>query len=207
VYEVFDDVLERLAPTHIVTQIQCEVCAVSLRDVERSIAPRLNPRPRVVALNPVSLADVWDDFRRIGEALAADWRPVVERLQGRMRAIADSATTARPRVACLDWLEPVMPARQWMPELVAMAGGVNVDFANWGQLAAADPDVIVTMPCGFDLARTEREMRWLAAHPEWETLRAVRAGRVHAVDGNQYFNRPGPRLVESLEILADFLRR
>jgi iron complex transport system substrate-binding protein len=217
VYEVFPQVLERLQPTHILTQTQCEVCAVSLKDVEAALAGGLSCSPRVVPLHPNSLADVWDDFRRVANALgiAARGEATIEELKSRMCAISRRALSdaARPTVACIEWIEPLMAAGNWVPELVDMAGGVNLfgeagrhsPWMSWEQLVAADPEVIVVMPCGWDAARTEPEMHWLTGRPEWNSLRAVRSGRVHLTDGNQYFNRPGPRLVESLEILAGFL--
>ena len=217
VYEVFDDVLERLQPTHIITQTQCEVCAVSLRDVERSVASRLASRPQIVSLTPNSLADVWDDIRRVACSLdiAERGRDVVAQLQARMHAISDQARAAgeRPRVACIEWQEPLMSAGNWMPELVEMAGGVDLlgepgkhsGYLTWTELVKADPEVIIVAPCGFDLARTEQQMYWLTDRPEWSKLRAVRNGRVYLGDGNQYFNRPGPRLLETLQILSEIL--
>jgi len=205
VYQVFDDVLERLQPTHILTQIHCQVCAVSLRDVERSVAARLASRPAVVSLNPSSLAEVWEDIRRVAQAIGIDARgeQLVARLQARMQAIAETSCGAsRPRLACIEWIEPPMPAANWMPELVEMAGAENVAWQTWDELAAADPDIILVMPCGFDLERAVSEMHWLTGRDGWHALRAVRDSRVFVADGNQYFNRPGPRLVESLEILA-----
>jgi iron complex transport system substrate-binding protein len=217
VYEVSDGVLERLQPTHIITQTQCEVCAVSLRDVERSVASRLASRPQIVSLTPNSLADVWDDIRRVACSLgiAERGREVVAQLQARMCAISDRARAAgeRPRVACIEWQEPLMSAGNWLPELVDMAGGVNLlgepgkhsGYLTWTELVMADPEVIIVAPCGFDLARTEQQMYWLTERPEWPTLRAVRNGWVYLADGNQYFNRPGPRLVETLQILSEIL--
>jgi iron complex transport system substrate-binding protein len=206
VYQVFDDVLERLQPTHILTQIHCEVCAVSLRDVERSVAARLASKPVVVSLQPNSLPDVWEDFRRVARALDIEARGerVVAELQARMRAIAEITRTAgsRPRLACIEWIEPLMATANWMPELIEMAGAENVIWHTWEELAAADPEVILVMPCGFDLERALGEMHWLTDRAEWRELRAVRNGCVYVADGNQYFNRPGPRLVDSLEILA-----
>jgi iron complex transport system substrate-binding protein len=206
VYQVFDDVLERLQPTHILTQIHCEVCAVSLRDVERSVAGRLASRPQVVALQPNSLNEVWEDIRRVARSLEIEARgeQVVAGLQERMRAIADAVGEARPRprLASIEWIEPLMAAANWMPELVEMAGAENVEWHTWEDLAAADPDIILAMPCGFDLGRAVSEMYWLTGRAGWHDLRAVRLGRVFVADGNHYFNRPGPRLVESLEILA-----
>jgi iron complex transport system substrate-binding protein len=206
VYQVFDDVLERLQPTHILTQIHCEVCAVSLRDVERSVAARLASRPQVVSLQPFSLADVWDDIRRVARSLEIEKRGerLVAQLQERMRTIANATLSAnsRPRLACVEWIAPLMPTANWMPELIEMAGAENVAWRTWGDLVAADPDIILVMPCGFDLNRAVSEMHWLTGRDGWPRLQAVRNGRVFVADGNQYFNRPGPRLVESLEILA-----
>ena len=216
IYEVFDEVLERLQPTHIITQTQCEVCAVSLRDVERSVAARLASRPQIVPLQPNSLADIWDDIRRVARALGIEARGerCVLELQERMGSVSRRVPGgARPRVACIEWLEPLMAAGNWVPELVEMAGGVNLfgeagrhsPWMSWDELAERDPDVIVAMPCGFDLERTMGEMYWLTGNPRWQELRAVRMGRVYAADGNQYFNRPGPRVAESLEMLAEII--
>lgn len=215
IYDVFEDAIERLEPTHIVTQIQCEVCAVSLRDVELAIARGMKGRPQIVSLQPNSLAEIWEDFRRVARALEIPERgeEVVSRLQRRMAAVRPAGTAAPPRVACIEWIEPLMAAGNWTPELIALAGGINLfgeagkhsPWMTWEQLAEADPDVIVIAPCGFDLARTGQEMYWLTDRPGWRDLRAARTGRVYLADGNQYFNRPGPRVVETLEILAEIL--
>jgi len=207
IYQVFDDVLERLQPTHILTQMHCEVCAVSLRDVERSVAAHLASRPAIVSLQPNSLPDVWEDIRRVARSLeiAECGEQLTGRLLERMQAVSDRAWAAsrRPRVACVEWIEPPMAAGNWVPELVEMAGAENVSWTTWRDLAKADPDVILVMPCGFGLERAAREMRWLTDRLAWHDLRAVRDGRVYVADGNQYFSRPAPRLVESLEILAE----
>jgi iron complex transport system substrate-binding protein len=209
VYQVFDDVLEGLQPTHILTQIHCQVCAVSLRDVERSVAARLASRPCVVSLQPSSLAHVWQDIRRVAQSLDIErsGEELVAHLQERMRSIsaATHAAGTRPRIACIEWIEPLMAPGNWMPELIEMAAGENLLWTTWDDLEEADPDVILVMPCGFDLERTVSEMYWLTDRPGWRNLQAVRNRRVFVTDGNQYFNRPGPRLVESLEILAEVL--
>jgi iron complex transport system substrate-binding protein len=215
IYEVFDDVLERLAPTHILTQIQCEVCAVSLRDVEQAIARGMKHRPRIVSLQPDSLEQIWADIRRVAAALDIVQRgdDLIAELQIRMEAAAPPIGTPPPRVACIEWIEPLMAAGNWTPELVTMAGGVNLfgepgrhsPWLTWEELQAADPDILIVAPCGFDLARTEPEMHWMTDGPGWTGLRAVRDGRVYLADGNRYFNRPGPRVVETLEILAEIL--
>jgi iron complex transport system substrate-binding protein len=210
IYKVFDDVLERLQPTHILTQVQCDVCAVSLRDVEQSIASRLASAPQLVALNPASLADIWEDFRRVGEAVGVSAEPIIGELRGRMRGVARAD---RPTVACIEWIEPLMAAGNWTPELIDLAGGVDVfgkpgihsPWITWEELLAHDPDVIIVAPCGFDLARTRGEMHWLTARPDFRRLKAVQMDRLYLADGNQFFNRPGPRVVETLQIIKETL--
>jgi iron complex transport system substrate-binding protein len=217
VYRVDADQLRDLAPDVIVTQDQCEVCAASLGDVEAAICDWTGRRVDVVSLKPDCLADVWSDIRRVGDALglpeAGD--ALVARLQARINALSALASRERrrPRVACIEWVEPLMAAGNWMPELVHLAGGVNLfgeagkhsPWMTWEAVRAANPDVIVVMPCGYDLPRTVEDAALLTRLPGYDELSAVREGRVYAVDGNQYFNRPGPRLVESLEILCELL--
>jgi iron complex transport system substrate-binding protein len=217
VYRVDGDRLRELEPDVIVTQAQCEVCAVSLRDVERAVCSWLQACPPLVSLTPNGLADVWADVERVAEALEVPERGVdlVARLRRRMDAIAARARALpeRPTVACVEWLEPLMAAGNWVPELVEMAAGVNLfgtagqhaPWLTWEDVCARDPEVIVLLPCGFDVARTRRDLHLLTGRAEWPNLRAVRAGRVFVTDGNQYFNRPGPRLAESLEIFAELL--
>lgn len=217
VYHVDDALLRELRPDVILTQSHCEVCAVSDQDVERALAGWPGERPRVVALEPNALADVWDGMLEVAEALGVTERGhnVVRSLEHRMADIAAAAQAlpTRPGVACLEWLDPLMAAGNWVPELVELAGGVSLfgaagkhaPWLSWDDLIGVAPEAIVALPCGFDLARTRAESRCLTAEPRWSTLRAVRAGRVYLTDGNQFFNRPGPRLVESLEILAEIL--
>lgn len=217
VYRVDAALLGQLRPTHIITQSQCEVCAVSLKDVEEAVCQFTGSQPIIVSLEPNSLADVWNDIHRVAAALNASAQDatLIASLQQRMNDIAKQAreATTKPTVACIEWIEPLMAAGNWMPELVAMAGGVNL-FGETGRhspwmsgddLIARDPEVIFISPCGFDIPRTLEETHLLTNNPAWHKLKAVRAGRVFIGDGNQYFNRPGPRLVESLEILAEVL--
>ncbi len=213
IYDVLEDTIGRLEPSHILTQIQCEVCAVSLRDVEAAIARGMKGNPQVVSLQPNSLSDIWEDFRRVARALGIEehGEEVVRGLQARLsRRIAAGPA---PRVACIEWIEPLMAAGNWTPELIELAGGINLfgeagkhsPWMTWEQLVAADPDVLIIAPCGFDLARTGQEMYWLTDRPGWRDLRAVRTHRVYLADGNQYFNRPGPRVVETYEMLVEML--
>ena len=217
VYRVDAEALRTLAPDVIVTQDQCEVCAASLGDVEAAIREWMGRAIDIVSLKPDKLADVWSDIRRVGDAidLVGEADALVSRLQSRMNTLAAQASRlpARPRVACIEWVDPLMAAGNWMPELVHMAGGENLfgeagrhsPWLEWQAVRDADPDVIVVMPCGYDLPRTLEDAALLARLPDYAKLKAVREGRVFAVDGNQYFNRPGPRLVESLEILCEML--
>lgn len=217
VYRVHPEMLERLRPTHIITQTQCEVCAVSLKDVERAVCELVSSRPQIVPLEPMCLADVWGDIQRVAEALGAAERgeSLIGRLQGRLDALTDETRriSPRPSIACIEWIDPLMCAGNWVPELVEIAGGRDVlgragqhsPFMTWDDLLAADPDVLAIMPCGFDIERAARDMPVLEEDARWHRLRAVQRGRVFVTDGNQYFNRPGPRVVESAEILAEVL--
>jgi iron complex transport system substrate-binding protein len=215
VYRVDADRLEALQPTHIITQSQCEVCAVSLKDVEQAVCEFTGSHPVVVSLEPNALADIWLDIQRVADALgiSEQGRRLNTDLQDRMKAITERAglLEAKPRVALIEWIEPLMAAGNWMPELVEMAGGVNLfgaagkhsPWMSWQELVASNPDMIIVTPCGFDIARTLEEMALLSTRPEWPALKAVQEARVFVADGNQYFNRPGPRVAESLEILAE----
>jgi iron complex transport system substrate-binding protein len=221
VYVVDVDRLAELAPDLIVTQVQCEVCAVSLDDVQAAIGAGLPSRPAIVSMRPDTLADVWADMRAIAGALGVPERGVqlVTRLRARMRGIAERARPLpRPRAVCIEWIDPLMVAGHWTPELLDMAGAQDAlrppnagepgrpaghGRIAFDELAAADPDVLWIAPCGFDLARTRDEMATLAAEPGWGSLAAVRSGRVFLGDGNALFNRPGPRVVEAVECLAE----
>ena len=192
-----------------------------MRDVEDAVAQWVGGMepPQIVSLAPYRLHDIAADMERVAEALgvAARGRELAHRMSGRMRAIEERVRLAqeRPGVACIEWIDPLMAAGNWMPELVAMAGGRNLFgeagiHSPWMKLEellarAEQIDVIITMPCGFDLERTAQEVSLLAKHPEWTRLKAVRDDRVYMADGNQFFNRPGPRIAESLEILAEIV--
>lgn len=217
VYRVSTALLRDLQPTHIVTQVQCQVCAVSQRDVERAVAQVSGCDPAIVSLQPDSLEDVLQGFADVAAALGdrdAGTR-LVDQVRGSIQAVADSlpAGRAEPGVAAIEWMDPLIAAGNWTPELVEMAGGRNLlgrsgehsGQISFESLRAADPDVIVVSPCGFDIERTLRERSALEDRPGWESLRAVRAGSVFVADGNQYFNRPGPRVVDSLQIIAEIL--
>ena len=216
IYAINIRLLQELSPDVIFTQTQCEVCAVSERDVTRAVAQLTGLQPRIVALSPHRLADVWEDVLRVGEAIGsrAQAEQLVRSYQQRLKQLHARcnllAGTRKPRVAILEWLDPLMGAGNWTPELITYAGGESLfgeigqhtPWLSWEELQSADPDVIVLAPCGFELARTQQELPALQQHPAWTRLRAVQTGRVYAIDGNAYLNRSGPRLVESAELLA-----
>jgi iron complex transport system substrate-binding protein len=216
VYDVDVAALGRAAPDVIVTQDLCDVCAVSYDDVCKAVAQIARPETVIVNLHPTRLAEVWDDVRKVGAATGRE-READAFVAGLERRIAElarrsSRLSSRPNVLTIEWIDPVMIGGTWMPELVEIAGGRALvtragDHAptlSREQLAALDPapDVVLVKPCGFDLERTRVEsaaLRDLFAAMPWP---AVRDERVWLADGNAYFNRPGPRLVESAEILA-----
>jgi iron complex transport system substrate-binding protein len=217
VYRVDADKLRELRPDVILTQSHCEVCAVSEKDVEAAVCDWLDNQPTILSLHPEDISGLATSIWEVADVLEVHERgeKLVIDLDARMDKIGTAARklAARPTVACLEWLDPLMAAGNWMPQLVELAGGVNLfgeagkpsPKMTWDELAPGDPDAIVVLPCGWDIAKSRAEMGVLTARPEWPRLKAVRQGRVYVTDGNQYFNRPGPRLVESLEILAEVL--
>lgn len=217
IYQIETEVLEQLQPTHIVTQDQCDVCAVSLKEVELALATLTQIHPQIISLKPNVLADVLADIDTIANTVGVDSRRLVEDLESRIKIcqqkVAGLSLTELPTVACIEWIDPLMTASNWIPELVRLAGGQPLFSAvgqpsgqiEWETLVATNPDIIVFMPCGLDLNRTRTEALILTQRPEWQNLRAVKTQRVYVTDGNSYFNRPGPRLVDSLEILAEIL--
>ncbi len=216
VYQVDSKRLAELKPTHIITQDQCDVCAVSIKDVESAMCELTGINCRVISLKPNCLADFFDDLHKVGHTLDAKDKSthLANVVQQRMSAIKNAAIKLpKPTVATIEWIEPLMVSGNWMPELVEMAGGISafgeagkhspsIDFS---ELVAKDPDYILVNPCGFSIERTLEEMHLLQNQPRWRELKAVKANKVFVLDGNQYFNRPGPRLVESLEILAEII--
>jgi iron complex transport system substrate-binding protein len=210
IYEIDLEALEASRPDVVVTQDLCDVCAVGIDDV-RSALVRLSRRDVViVSLHPRTLADAFDDIGSVATAIDEDARPLRAALSRRVEAIRRRAVgTRRPRVLSLEWLSPVMVGGLWMPELITLAGGVPLvtragemaPTLSLAELAGLDPELVLVKPCGYDLEHTAREIALLREQLPWE--RWGRAGaRVFVTDGNAYFNRSGPRLVESLEILA-----
>lgn len=202
------------APDIILTQGLCQVCALDYDEVVKASA--LLPRPpKIISLNPRSLSGVLDDVMRVGAATGCDARAasIVKSLSGRIERIAHREPDYRPRVVCLEWFEPLYVAGHWVPEMVTLAGGHDVlgrigepSFkVEWSAVRDAKPDFLLLMPCGFDVRRTLKESTPLRSLDGWQELPAVKAGRVYAFNGSAYFSRPGPRLVNGLEILAQII--
>lgn len=208
--------LEALLPDLIVTQALCDVCAVA-EDEVRVAAGMLPGGPQVVNLEPQTLAQVFDAIRHVAKATGAD--RVAEEVVGGLTARVDavvSRTAAlqhRPRVALLEWLDPPFCCGHWSPELVRLAGGIEglgregrpSRTLGWEEVRTWQPEVVVIACCGFSLERSLHDLPLVQAVPTWQDLPAVRSGRVYVTDGSHYFSRPGPRLVDSLEILAHAL--
>ena len=215
IYALNVDGLEGLAPDLVITQGLCDVCAVSTSLVEEAIEG-LGSRPDLLVLNPTSLKDVLQDSVRIGDALerGREARENVALLRNRLAEVERAvAGLPRPKVGCIEWLDPPFSAGHWVPEMVRLAGGREL-FAgpgersvrlDWEMVFEAAPEVLVLMPCGFGAARAALEAEALPDLPGWSDLPAARDGRVWAVDANSFFSRPAPRLVEGVEILARIL--
>jgi iron complex transport system substrate-binding protein len=215
-YVLDEDLLKNSQPDVILTQGLCDVCALDYNDVVRA-ARSLRKKPRIISLNPHCLIDVLDDVLRIGEATdrCRQAESLVGELKRRIEAMRDrtAQATSKPRVACLEWFDPLYIAGHWVPELVQIAGGTDI-FGTAGQPSAkiewelvisSAPELLILMPCGFDVERAVQESSLLKHRHGWESLAAVRNGRVFAVSGTDYFSRPGPRLVDGLEILGDII--
>ena len=217
IYQIKIEVIENLQPTHIITQDQCDVCAVSFPEVEKAVASLVSSHPHLISLQPNLLQEVWADIERVAQALGVSSQPVLAQLQERIQKIVSQTNrlpeSQRPTVVALEWIEPLMGAGNWIPELIEMAGGKPLlgatgqhsTYFSWDNLIQVNPDIIIIMPCGFDLDRTGQEAQLLSQHSEWKNLKAVQQEKVFLTDGNAYFNRPGPRLVDSLEILGKII--
>ena len=217
-YTLNEPLLKELAPDLIVTQALCEVCAVS-EDEVLSVIGRLPGSPDLVNLEPMTLNEVFNTISLVGrvadcEASALTYRNSLERRVQKVRDMTDRIKTVnKPTVGFLEWIDPLFNAGHWTPEIIEYAGGID-SFGNKHQpsqtitddtLIAADPDVLIVALCGFDEGRATSDLESLKARIDFDALTAVKKGRVYILDGNAYFSRPGPRLVDSLEILAELL--
>jgi iron complex transport system substrate-binding protein len=217
IYSVDEDALADGRPDLVVTQQLCEVCAVSFEDVQEAVG-RLEVSPTVLSLDPHGVGDVLQDILRVGQHTGTQSvaHVAVFNLRARIdmirRAVASSE--ARPRVACIEWMDPVIAAGHWVPELVQIAGGIDVlvepgapsPRLDFDLLAEANPEVVVLMPCGMDVEKAKAEFDALPNRSQWENLTAFRNGRAYVVDSGALFSRSGPRLVDGLEVLAWILQ-
>ncbi|MEN0056028.1 MAG: cobalamin-binding protein [Mucilaginibacter sp.] len=218
VYTVKREQIKQLAPDVVITQDQCEVCAVSLAEVELALDNYLDKKARIVSLQPNSLDDVFSDIITIAKALnvpeaGAD---LLERLTERVDIIKHKLkfSDSKPTVACIEWLDPLMVSGNWVPGLVNIAGGTPVlaqdgkhsPYVQWSDIQEQNPEFIVVMPCGFSIERTLKEIDILMQLPGFADLKAIKNNQLFIADGNHYFNRPGPRIVDSIEILAEIMR-
>ncbi|MDB5026009.1 MAG: cobalamin-binding protein [Mucilaginibacter sp.] len=217
VYTVKREIIKQLAPDALITQAQCQVCAVSLKEVEQALDDYLDKRAHIISLQPNGLDDIFNNISEVAAALhvTAKGDRLIEDLNERVDIVRHKLKFIenKPTVACIEWLEPMMVSGNWVPELVSIAGGISVlaqagkhsPFIGWGDIQLQDPEVIIVMPCGFSIERTLREIGILLQMSGFADLKAVKNNRLYIADGNQYFNRPGPRIVDSIEILGEII--
>jgi iron complex transport system substrate-binding protein len=217
VYTVKREIIKQLNPDVVITQAQCEVCAVSLQEVEEALENYLDKQAHIISLQPNSLEDIFNNISEVAAALNVTPKgdQLIEDLQERVNIVRHKLKFVenKPTVACIEWLEPMMVSGNWMPELVDIAGATSIlaeagkhsPFIQWTDIQLQDPEVIIVMPCGFSIERTLKEIDLLLELPGFAELKAVKNDRLYIADGNQYFNRPGPRIVDSIEILAEII--
>jgi iron complex transport system substrate-binding protein len=210
-YRLDAEKLEKIQPDLIVTQDLCHVCAASPDDLG-AVLGRLSPPPKVLTLSPRTIADVWNDILKVGIATGriAESRRLVARLRAQVSGLANRNGNSL-RVLCLEWLDPPFVAGHWVPEMVALAGGIDVlgraaepgYEVTWEAISDSDPDLVLSMPCGYHTAGVERELREAPFPAEWYSLRAVEKGNVFAMDASSHFSRPGPRIAEGILAMAN----
>lgn len=217
VYRIKTDRLKQLDPDVIITQKQCEVCAVSFNDVVQAVQELQRSDIKILALNPMTLADIFQEIKQLGLALNAEERAesILANIQKRLGIVRQFAQgIAKPTVAFIEWIDPMMIGGNWIPEMIDLAGGIpaggqaghHSEFIEADFLIEANPDVIVIAPCGFTIERSLREWMPLKEKPWWHLLKAVQDRRVYITDGHYFFNRSGPRIVDSVEILSYILQ-
>jgi iron complex transport system substrate-binding protein len=217
IYTIDKEVIKALNPDVIITQAQCEVCAVSLKDVEQALDNLLDKNADIISLEPQVLGDIFKDIRSVARHLEAEEQAelLIEELEERINIIRHKLKFSdhKPKVACIEWLSPMMLAGNWTPELTDIAGGKSIlaengkhsPFIDFEAIRIEDPEIIIIMPCGFSIKRSLKEINLLIELPDWADLTAVKNNQIYIADGNQYFNRSGPRIVDSIEILAEII--
>ena len=216
IYYINEKLLKELKPDIIFTQSQCEVCAVSLSDVENALKNITGLSSRVVSVEPNSIEDIFNDILTIAKILNV--RKKGKELVELIKAKIDSTEKivyqkSSPSVAAIEWIDPLMAAGNWVPQLIKVAGGKNLfgeegkhsPWMKYNDLLDQDPEIIIVMPCGYDINKSLIEIKTLESKKDWGSLKAVSNRNVYITDGNQFFNRPGPRIIESLEILLEII--
>ncbi len=216
VYKVNIEQLKILNPDFVVTQSQCEVCAVSFSEVEEIVAKHLNKKTKIISLQPNSLREVFDDISRVAEAMNIKkeiYGKLIRSLEDRLENIKNKTQNEKkPTVACIEWIDPLMAAGNWIPEMVKISGGADTfgksgkdsHWIKFDEINNLDPEIIIFLPCGFNIKKTKEEVdNLIIKNKKWQNLKAYKNKKFFIVDGNQYFNRPGPRLIESMEIFAE----
>ena len=216
IYVIDENVLKDLKPDLIITQSQCDVCAVSLADVELVLKKKIGLDSKIISLQPLNLSDIWEDINLIAKSLGVPKRglELTSQIKDDLEYLKSSNNLkSSPTVACVEWINPLMFAGNWVPEMVEIAGGKDLfgligmhsDWSTYDVLFKNDPEKIIFMPCGFSIKKTIREMKDMINKPNWKNLKAVKNRNVFITDGNQYFNRPGPRILDSIKILIEIV--
>ena len=217
-YKVDIKKLKKLNPDFIVTQAHCEVCAVSFSEVEFIAKEHLGKNTKIISLQPNTLNEVFDDIRRVARDLEIDNddnNQLIKNLETRLKNIKNKTEKyKKPKIACIEWIDPLMAAGNWIPEMVQISGGEDVfgkkgkdsHWIEFNEIKKYNPEIIIFIPCGFNLKKTNDEVKnLLKSDTRWHDLKAFKNKKIFITDGNQYFNRPGPRLIESLEIFAEII--
>lgn len=219
VYKVDVPKLKELNPDYIITQAHCEVCAVSFSEVENIVSKNLSKNTKIISLQPNTLNDVFNDIKRVAKVLNIENKinkKLITNLNERIKKIKNlsSKQKTKPSIACVEWIDPLMMAGNWIPEMVEISGGVNIlgksgknsHWTKFHEVLKKNPEIIIFIPCGFNIEKTKNELKnFLKKNNEWKSLKAFKNKKIFIADGNQFFNRPGPRLLESLEILAEII--
>ena len=216
IYYINEKLLKELKPDIIFTQSQCEVCAVSVSDVENALKNITGLSSRVISVEPNSVEDIFNDILTIAEILNVrkKGKELVELIKEKIDSTEKIVyQKSSPSVAAIEWIDPLMAAGNWVPQLIRVAGGENLfgeagkhsPWMKYNDLVEQDPEIIIVMPCGYDIKKSLIEIKTLESKKGWGSLKAVRNRNVYITDGNQFFNRPGPRIIESIEILLEII--
>jgi len=219
VYKVDIQKLKELDPDFIITQAHCDVCAVSFSEVKNIVNKYFNRKTKIISLEPNTLNDVFDDIKRVAKGLNIENESnnkLIENLKIRLKKIKNLSAIQKqkPSVACIEWIDPLMIAANWIPEMVEIAGGANIlgksgvnsHWIKFEEIIDQNPEIIIFIPCGFNIEKTKKELdNYIKKNNSLRSLKAYKNHKLFVADGNQFFNRPGPRLIESLEIFAEII--